>query len=380
MMVKTAEDTLLQLFSTDQIGFIAEPEPTAFYSTGSLMLDFAWGGGLPVGRWTVLWGESAYGKTTLALLCARAVIERGGYVAYVDTEAAIDPIWAGRFGLDVNASGKERRMWLLQPQSAEKALNAMRKMVKWKHPTEPERSAFDLIILDSIAALATEAELAGDIGDKTIASRASVLAQYFKSAKVELANSTTAVLMLNQQRDKFGQASFAYGPSVHMPGGHSPKFYSSIIAKVAQKPVALVEKETGKVYGLEFKVRTTKNKVGRNGREATITVFLDTGTADIIAELATLGKELGVFTKEDGSPIKGACAWYFTRDHGREKVGVGEKQVTMALEEDRDLAAEVEAAVRYSIANLNKADANEPIMALDTEPDDVLEDMLADNL
>ncbi len=370
---------LQKMFRDDSIEFVAEPEPVQFYPTGSLALDYAFGGGLPVGRFSTLYGPEGQGKTTLALMAAKAVIDRGGYVAYVDVEAAIDPIWAGKFGLDVGGDNKDRRFWLIQPTSAEKALNAMRKMVKWKHPDNPERSAFDLIVLDSIAALATEAELAGEIGDKVVAGRASVLAQYFKSAKTELANSTTAVLCINQVRDKFGQASFAYGPQVQQPGGHSPRFYSSIISRVVQKPVPLIDKTTGEVYGLEFRVKCSKNKVGRNGREALVTVFLDTGTADIIAELAMLGRELGVFSKEDGSPIKGACSWFFQRDHGREKIGVGEKQVTMALEEDRELAAEVEAAVRWRISNLNKADAEAPIIALDELPDDDTINHLLDN-
>lgn len=371
---------LLKKFRDDAIEYVTEPEPVQFYPTGSLALDFAFGGGLPVGRWTILYGREGFGKTTLALMAAKAVIDRGGYVAYVDVEAAIDPIWAGKFGLDVGGDNRDRHFFLIQPQSAERALNALRKMVKWKHPDNPERSAFDLIVLDSIAALATEAELAGEIGDKVVASRAQVLAQYFKSAKTELANSTTAVLCINQIRDSFANSSFAYGPQTIMPGGHSPKFYASAIGQVVQKPVALADKDTGEVYGLEFKVRVSKNKVGRNGREAVVTVFLDTGTADIIAELATLGRDLGVFTKEDGSPIRGACSWFFQRDHGRKKIGVGEKQVTIALEEDRELAAEVEAAVRYRIANLNKAGATEPIMALDDTPDeDTIDGHLLDN-
>ena len=367
---------LLKLFQKDGVELILEPEPVEFYSTGSLLLDFAFGGGLPIGRWTTVWGAESTGKTTLALMAAKAAIERGGYVAYLDVEAAVDPIWAGKFGLDVGSDDPQRRLFLIQPSSAEKALNALRKMTKWKHPDDPNRSAFDLIILDSIAALATEAELAGEIGDKTIASRASVLAQYFKAAKVELANSTTAILMLNQQRDKFGQVSLAYGPQTHMPGGHSPKFYSSIIAKTVQKPVPIIHKATGEVMGLEFKVRVTKNKVGRNGREALIRVFLDTGLADITAELAAVGRDLHVFTKEDGSPIKGACSWFFEG----EKIAVGEDAVTRAMDEDRELADQVEVAVRYGIAHLNKADTEAPLVALDTEPDEVLGEMLDSDL
>jgi len=371
---------LLKKFRDDAIEYVTEPEPVQFYPTGSLALDFAFGGGLPVGRWTILYGREGFGKTTLALMAAKAVIDRGGYVGFIDVEAAVDPIWAGKFGLDVGGNGKDRHFWLIQPSSAERALNALRKMTRYKHPDNPERSAFDLLILDSIAALATEAELAGDIGDKVVAGRAQVLAQYFRAAKTELAESTTAVLCINQIRDSFANSSFAYGPQTTMPGGHSPKFYASTIGQVMQKPVPLVDKESGVIYGLEFRAKVTKNKVGRNGREATVTVFLDTGTADIIAELAMLGKELGVFSREDGSPIKGACSWYFQRDHGREKIGVGEKQVALALEEDRELAAEVEAAVRYRIANLNKADASEPIMALDDTPDeDTIDGHLLDN-
>lgn len=265
---------------------------------------------------------------------------------------------ASKFGLDIRDRSQNRKFWLLQPENAEQALNAILKMIKFRHPTDKGRSAFDLIVLYSIAALVTQAELGGEIGDNVVAGVARELAQFYRMAKTDLRNSQTAIVTLNQLRDDFGKG-FGHGPRFREPGGRSIRFYSSIMAQMKQRPVPLIDKETGEVEGLEFKMKVTKNKVGRPGREGTFVIYLDTGTSDIILELARLGKEFGIFTKLDGSPISGATAWYFRSGDRREmvKLGVGEKQVTATLDGNRDLAAEVELAVRVAIAHLNTGDS-----------------------
>lgn len=328
--------------------FVTTYDPTAFWPSGSLYLDWCLGGGLPQGRYVNLWGNEGTGKTTLALLMCKAAVDRGGYAAYVDAENALDPLWAMRFGLDHESA--EPRFFLIQPESAEDALNAILKMLKMKHPDDQNRSAFDVIILDSIASLATKAELAGEMGDRTVASLSQILAQFFKASKSTLRDSTTCLVGLNQARDKFGQ-TFGYGPAEQQPGGRSVRFYASIIAKMqAQGDQVLNE---GEVIGRTFRLKTTKNKVSRLA-EAAVKVYFDTGTVDVFEELATIGKELGVFTKEDGKPIKGASNWFFLRDSGRERVGKGLGNVADKLDADRALAAEVEAAVRVTMAAMNR--------------------------
>lgn len=340
----------MKILANAKIPVTVAYEPTQFYETGSYYLDYCFGGGLPVGRITTLWGREGLGKTTLALLAAKRRVDAGGYVAYIDAENALDPAWAARFGLAFDGT---QRFFLIQPDSAETALNAILRLLKMARPDDKTRSLFDLIILDSIAALTTEAELKGELGDKVVAGRAQALAQFCSASKGLLRNSTTALLFINQERDKFGM-SFGYGEPVQQPGGRAPRFYASIIAKMKGSPERIVE--GGKPVGNIFRLKTTKNKVAPPMREAAIRVYFDTGTVDVFSELAAVGHELGVFCKADGTPMdnkKGA--WHFLRDDGPQKLGVGETNVADFLDANREIAAEVEAAVRAAIAAESQA-------------------------
>lgn len=280
----------------------------------------------------------------------KAAVDRGGYAAYVDAENALDALWAMRFGLDQESD--EPHFILVQPESAEDALNQIMRMLKLKHPDDQNRSLFDVIILDSIGSMVTSAELAGEIGDQSVASLSKVLAQFFKASKTTLKESTTCLVGLNQTRDKFGQ-SFGYGEPIQQPGGRLVRFTASIIAKMKSQGDQILG-DGGEVIGRTFRLATTKNKVSRLAA-ADVKVYFDTGTVDVFEELATIGRELGVFTKEDGSPIKGACNWFFMRDQGRVKVGKGVSSVADALDANRELAAEVDAAIRAKMADMNRA-------------------------
>jgi recombination protein RecA len=245
---------------------------------------------------------------------------------------------------------------VIQPGSAEEALNAIDRMIALKHPDDPSRSLFDVIVLDSVAALTTVAELKGEVGDAVVASRARVLSQFCSKIKTPLMQSTTAILLINQVRAKFG-VSFGYGPQYAVPGGHSIKFYSSIIGQMKSQGDTTIDRSTGEIVARTFRFKVKKNQVSSPGRDAEVKVYLDGDTAycDVFKDLAAIGRQLGVFTKEDGSPIKGACNWFIRKDSTMYKVGKGEAEVVSMLNEDRQLAKEVEGMVRVLVSSMNKA-------------------------
>src|SRR5690606_18875895 len=196
-----------------------------FWPTGSFALDWCFGGGLPKGRPILLHGPESTGKTTLSLVMCKAAVNRGGNVAYVDAEHAIDPGWAKRFGLTFDGS---QRFFLIQPANAEDALNAIIKLVKMKHPEDKSRGAFDLIVLDSVATLATKAQLAGEIGDHAVAGVARALPQFLQAVVEPLKASDTSLILINQERDNIGGGNYA--SPIRLPGGKAQRYYATIRA------------------------------------------------------------------------------------------------------------------------------------------------------
>ena len=308
-------------------------------------------------------GPESTGKTTLSLVMCKAAVNRGGNVAYVDAEHAIDPRWAKRFGLDFDGS---QHFFLVQPESAEDALNAILKMVKLPHPEDKSRGLFDVIVLDSVASLVTKAQLAGEVGDHVVAGVARALTQFLQAVVEPLKASDTALVLINQERDNIGGGQYA--SPIRLPGGKAQRYYASIRAAMRSQGKTYTNNE-GEVIARTFRLSTKKNKVSEPNRDAEVKVYLDTGVPDYFEEMATVGRELGVFTRENGSRIKGSAAWYFNRDEGMVKVGVGAKQVANALDEDRALAAEVEAAIRYAISQMNEIKVD-PITLLESDDED----------
>lgn len=313
----------------------------------------------------IIHGPESTGKTTLSLVMCKAAVNRGGYVGYVDAEHAIDPGWAARFGLTFD--GKTPHFALVQPPSAEKALNSILKMVKMPHPTEKGRGLFDLIVLDSVASLVTEDQLKGEIGDHVVAGVARVMGAFLAAVSEPLKKSGTTLVLINQERDNIGGGTYA--SPIRLPGGKAQRYYASIRAAMKSQGEVYTNKD-GEVIARTFRLSTKKNKVSQPYRDAEVKVYINQGVPDYFEEMATVGKELGVFTRENGSPIKGSAAWYFNRDQGMYKVGVGVKQVAAALDQDRELAAEVEAAIRYAIARMNEI-KDEPTVMLEPDEEDV---------
>jgi recombination protein RecA len=245
---------------------------------------------------------------------------------------------------------------LIQPGSAEEALNAISRMIDLKHPEDKSRSLFDVIVLDSVAALTTVAELAGDVGDQVVAGRAKVLSQFLGKVKHPLAASTTALVLLNQVRDFFG-ASFGYGVKYNVPGGRAVSFYSVIKAQMKSQDAPTLDKATGQVVARSFRFHVKKNQVSSPERDATVKVYIDSDHAycDTFSELATVGHALNLFTRENGEPIKGPGIWWFRQDDQMIRLGNGEAQVIQALNDNRELAKEIEGALRVLIAGMNHA-------------------------
>ncbi|HMN15323.1 MAG TPA: AAA family ATPase [Bellilinea sp.] len=336
-------------------------EPAEFWPTGSIALDWCFGGGIPKGRVTLIHGPESTGKTTLSLVMCKAAVNRGGYVAYVDAEHSIDPRWAKRFGLSFDGA---EHFFLVQPKDAEEALNAIIRMAKLKHPDDKGRGLFDLIVLDSVASLVTKAQLAGEVGDHVVAGVARAMTQFLANVAEPLKASDTSLVLINQERDNIGGGTYA--SPIRLPGGKAQRYYASIRAAMRNQGEVFTN-DDGEIIARTFRLSTKKNKVSEPNRVAEVKVYIDKGVPDYFEEMATVGKELGIFTRENGSRIKGNGAWFFNRDEGMVKVGVGAKQVANALDEDRELAAEVESAIRYAISQMNEIKEAPTLML---EPDD----------
>jgi recombination protein RecA len=221
-------------------------------------------------------------------------------------------------------------------------------------------------VLDSVASLVTKAQLAGEVGDHVVAGVARAMTQFLANVARPLAESDTSLVLINQERDNIGGGQYA--SPIRLPGGKAQRYYATIRAAMRSQGEVFTNKD-GEIIARTFRLSTKKNKVSEPNRDAEVKVYLDTGVPDYFEEMATVGKELGVFTRENGSRIKGSAAWYFNRDEGMVKVGVGAKQVANALDEDRELAAEVEAAIRHAISQMNEIKVD-PITLLESDDED----------
>lgn len=290
-------------------------------------------------------------------MSAQATVRGGGVVAYIDAEHGLSPVFAKAFGLIPSSPEEPTNFGLFQPRSAEECLNLIGYMLRLRTKESPDKSPIDLIVLDSVPGMVPEAILAGEVGDHTVAALARHMATFFYVYQDDLASSGTALLMINQTRDDIGAVAMpGRQKPERIPGGQAVKFYSWIIARV-NYPEAL--KEGGKIVAKNFKITVRKNKLAQAGRKAAFMVWLDgQNQPSPWDELAEVGKELGVFTKEDGITPASQGYWWFQG----EKLGVGVGQTTDMLKADEDLARRVHAAIRVAldVANdtLQPADAD----------------------
>lgn len=266
----------------DKAGHINYPKVEVI-PTSSLSLNWVLSrGGIPRGRITLIYGPESSGKTTLCHMIIADIQNLGGKVALIDAETSVEPEYLRKCGVDID------NMYLLQPDTAEQAYTMAERLVV--------SNQVDAIIIDSVAALITQAELEGEVGDQHVALQARVNARFLKRLNTALKGSKTAIILIQQVRDVIGGGGMRFGPQYSIPGGRALKHWSSIILEVVKGP----QMKTGKKYkGFMMKARTKKNKVGPPFRSVDIPIMVERG-ADGEYDYVNLALSSGAIKKNKG--------------------------------------------------------------------------------
>lgn len=292
-------------------------------STGSLGLDIALGiGGLPRGRIIEIYGPESSGKTTLSLHCIAEGQKDGGNVAFIDVEHALDPVYAEALGVDID------NLLVSQPDTGEDALEIAEALIR--------SGAIDVLVVDSVAALVPKAEIEGEMGDSHVGLQARLMSQALRKLAGAINKSNCVAIFINQLREKVG---VVYGNPEVTPGGRALKFYSSVRLEV-RKAEAI--KVNGEVIGNRTKVKVVKNKIAPPFKEAYFDIMYGKGISRI-GELIDLAVDTDVINK--------AGAWF---SYGETRLGQGRDKVKMLLEENEELAKEIEEKVLANIDHLRE--------------------------
>ena len=289
--------------------------------TGSLALDAALGiGGVPKGRIIEIYGPESSGKTTLALHIVAQAQKRGGEVAFVDAEHALDPDYAAAIGVDIDS------MLVSQPDTGEQALEITDALVR--------SGAIDVVVVDSVAALTPRAEIEGEMGDTFVGLQARLMSQALRKLAGNISKTNCVVIFINQLRMKIG---VMYGNPETTTGGNALKFYSSVRLDVRKVETI---KEGGNVVGNRTRVKVIKNKVAPPFREAVFDIMYGEGISKY-GELLDMAVELELVNKSG--------SWFSI---GEERIGQGRDNAKLYIQERPELAAELERKVREHLAQL----------------------------
>ena len=282
--------------------------------TGSMGLDLALGiGGVPRGRIVELYGPESSGKTTVALHIIAEAQKQGGEVAFVDVEHALDPKYAAAVGVDVD------NLLVSQPNSGEEALEIMEALVR--------SGAIDVVVLDSVAALTTKAEIDGNMGDSNVGQLARLMSQAMRKLTPLLSKTNCVAGFINQIREKIG---VMYGNPETTPGGRALKFYSSVIIDVRKgEPI----KNGTELIGNRTKIKVKKNKVAPPFKECEFDIIFGKGISRM-GEVLDIAVELDI--------IKKSGSWF---SYDGKKLGQGRDNVKKALEENPEMLKEIEQKV-----------------------------------
>ena len=286
--------------------------------TGSLALDAALGiGGVPKGRIIEIYGPESSGKTTLALHILAEAQKRGGEVAFVDAEHALDPVYAAALGVDTD------NLLVSQPDTGEQALEITDALVR--------SGAVDAIVVDSVAALVPKQEIEGEMGDTFVGLQARLMSQALRKLAGTIAKTNCVVIFINQLRMKIG---VMYGNPETTTGGNALKFYSSVRLDVRRVESI---KEGGNVIGNKTRVKVVKNKVAPPFREAYFDIMYGEGISKW-GELVDLAVQMDVIQKSG--------SWF---SMGDERIGQGKDSVKVFLQNNTDIAEQVEQQVRANL-------------------------------
>lgn len=291
-------------------------------STGSLAVDHALGiGGLPRGRVVEVFGPEASGKTTLALHVVAEAQRNGGICAFIDAEHALDPVYAGRIGVDID------ELLISQPDTGEQALEICDMLVR--------SGAIDVVVIDSVAALTPRAEIEGDMGDTHVGLQARLMSQALRKLTGSLSKTKTICLFINQLREKVG---VMFGSPEVTPGGRALKFYSSVRIDV-RRIEAL--KDGAEVVGSKTRAKIVKNKVAPPFRQAEFDIMYGTG-------ISREGSLLDMAVEH--SIVRKSGAWY---TYDGEQLGQGRENSKQFLTDNPEIMVEIDRLVRTELGMID---------------------------
>jgi recombination protein RecA len=290
----------------------------AAISTGAINLDAAIGiGGVPRGRITEIYGPESSGKTTICLQVIANAQKNGGIAAFIDAEHALDVSYARKLNVDVD------NLLVSQPDTGEQALEIAEVLIR--------SNAIDIVVIDSVAALVPRAEIEGEMGDSHVGLQARLMSQALRKIAGAVNRSATGIMFTNQIREKIG---VMFGSPETTSGGRALKFYASLRMDIRR--IGAI-KDGQDVIGNRTRVKVVKNKVAPPFRQAEFDIVYNEGVSRL-ALLIDLGDEHGIIEK--------AGSWY---SYGELRLGQGKENAKQFLDENPDVAEEIEARVKVAL-------------------------------
>ena len=319
-------------------GIVVESIPT-----GSLSLDLALGiGGVPKGRIIEVYGPESSGKTTVALHVVAEAQKRGGEVAYIDAEHAMDPSYARALGVDIDS------MLISQPDTGEQGLEICEALVR--------SGAIDVVVVDSVAALTPKAEIEGEMGDAHVGLLARLMSQALRKLAGSIAKTNCIVIFINQLREKVG---VTYGSPEVTTGGRALKFYASV--RIEVRRIESI-KSSGEIIGNRTRAKIVKNKVAPPFREAEFDIMYGEGISKV-GEIVDLAVKLEIIQKSG--------SWY---SMGETRIGQGRDAAKKYLRDNPEICQQVEEEIRKNsfklMTNQAKAAAKAAGRAVDVSAED----------
>ena len=296
-------------------------------STGSLSLDVALGiGGVPKGRIVEIYGPESSGKTTIALHIAAEAQKAGGTAAFIDVEHALDPIYAGALGVDIDS------LLVSQPDTGEQAMEICEALVR--------SGAIDVIVVDSVAAMVPRAEIEGEMGDSHVGLQARLMSQALRKLTGSIGKTNTIVVFINQLREKVG---VMYGNPETTPGGRALKYYSSV--RIDVRRIETI-KNGGEFVGNRTRAKVVKNKVAPPFKEAEFDIIFGQGISKV-GEILDIGVNMGIITKSG--------SWF---SYGDRRLGQGRDNIKELFMNEPEFAKEIEEKVFAKLSEATQKTMN----------------------
>lgn len=320
--IATALDKISKQFGKSTVVKMSDKPDQAIevVSTGSLTLDLALGvGGLPRGRIVECYGPESAGKTSVATHVMAEAQKLGGNVAFIDIEHAFDSGYAEKLGVNLET------LYFAQPDWGEQALEIAIGLI--------ESGGFDVIVIDSVAALVPKAELDGEMGDAKMGLQARMMGQALRKMTAAVSRTNTLVIFINQIREKIG---VMFGNPETTSGGNALKFYASVRLDIRRSTQL---KDGDEVLGNRTKVKVVKNKVAPPFKVAEFDIVFGEGISKV-GEIIDLGVELGIIQKSG--------SWF---SYGENKLGQGKESVKQILLDNPELMDEIEQKIKQQISN-----------------------------